>query len=303
MSFVGFGENTDRKDIVCPFLGLQDDTTTAYQFASYAHQCFHARPISAVMLEAQRKYCLTINHANCEEFIRTPNTALPASLRFENGSKLLEETSKRWVWIFLLVLALLTGIAWLIRSRVPFSSRNPAQAPIVVMATGLKDTATQTLITKPTQVQPTTTPNTVVAVTPTQELKTIIPAVRPPHYLETPIGLEQKLIIHRVLVGESLPSIANLYRTTTEAIQSVNYSLPLPLLIDWLVVVPTDPMDVKGLPAFNAYIVTAEVSVTTLAQQLSINPELLELYNGLKGEDLLNTGEWVLVPYLGTPTP
>ena len=303
MSFVGFGENTDRKDIVCPFLGLQDDTTTAYQFASYAHQCFHARPISAVKLEAQRKYCLTINHANCEEFIRTPNTALPASLRFENGSKLLEETSKRWVWIFLLVLALLTGIAWLIRSRVPFSSRNPAQAPIVVMATGLKDTATQTLITKPTQVQPTTTPTSVVAVTLTQELKTIIPAVRPPHYLETPIGLEQKLIIHRVLVGESLPSIANLYRTTTEAIQSVNYSLPIPLLIDWLVVVPTNPMDVKGLPAFKAYIVTADVSVTTLAQQLSISPDLLELYNGLQGEDLLNTSEWVLVPYLGTPTP
>lgn len=297
MSFVGIGENTDRKDIVCPFLGLQDDSSTAYQFASYAHQCFHARPVSAVKPEAQRKYCLTINHATCEEFIRTPNTALPTSLRFENGSKLLEVTRKRWVWVFLLVLALLTGIAWLIRSRVPLSSGNPAQAPIVVMSAGLKDTATQALINKPTKVQPTTTPTIVVTATTNQELKAIIPAVRPPHYLETPIGLEQKLIIHRVLVGESLPSIANLYWTTTEAIQSVNYSLPIPLLIDWLVVVPSNQKDVKGLPAFKAYIVTADVSVTTLAQQLSIDPGLLELYNGLKGEDTLKTGEWVLVPH------
>ena len=303
MSYVGIGENTDRKDIVCPFLGLQDDSTTAYQFASYAHRCFHARPVSAVKLEAQRKYCLTTNHTNCEEFIRTPNTALPASLRFENGSKMQEEARKRWVWIFLLVLALLIGIAWVIRSRVPLGSGNPAQAPNVVITAGLKDTAVQTLITKPTQVQPTATPARVVTATPTQELKTIIPTVRPLHYLETPIGLEKKLIIHRVLVGESLPSIANLYRTTTEAIQSVNYYLPIPLLIDWLVIVPTDQMDVKGLPAFKAYIVTTDVKVTTLAQQLSIDPGLMELYNGFEGEDILNTGEWVLVPCLGSPTP
>jgi hypothetical protein len=57
------------------------------------------------------------------------------------------------------------------------------------------------------------------------------------------------------------------------------------------------------LPAFKAYIITVDVSVTTLAQQISIDPGLLELYNALKGEDMLNTGEWVLVPYLGTPTP
>ena len=303
MNFVGIGENTDRRDVICPFLGLQDDSSTAYQFASHAHRCFHARPLSAVKLDAQRKYCLTFNHADCEEFIRTPNTALPASLRFENGSKLLEVTRKRWVWIFLLVLALLISIAWLIRSRVPLGSGNPAQAPIVVMSTDLKDTATQALHTKPTQVQPTTSPTIVVTATTTQELKTIIPAVRPPHYLETPIGLEQKLIIHRVLVGESLPSIANHYMTTTEAIQSVNYSLPIPMLIDWLVVVPPNQIDVKGLPAFKAYIVTADVSVTSLAEQLSVDPGLLELYNGLIGEDTLKTGEWVLVPYLGNQTP
>jgi LysM repeat protein len=124
-----------------------------------------------------------------------------------------------------------------------------------------------------------------------------------PHALETPIGLDYKLIIHRVALGESLPSMAAIYGTTAEAIQAVNYNLPLPLVVDRLVIVPINQTDIHGLPAFEAYEVKADVVVETLAQQLAVDPSLLKLYNGLKDGEPLSTGDWLLIPHVGTATP
>jgi len=60
---------------------------------------------------------------------------------------------------------------------------------------------------------------------------TLTPTAKPGHALETPIGLVDKSVIHRVKAGESLVSIANHYATTVEAIKAINYFMtPLHLL-------------------------------------------------------------------------
>jgi uncharacterized protein (DUF433 family) len=88
-----------------------------------------------------------------------------------------------------------------------------------------------------------------------------------------------------------------------EAIQAVNYYLPSPLRVDWLIIVPINQTDAHGLPAFEAYAVKVDVLVEMLAQQLSIDPASLKLYNGLGDGEILRSGEWVLVPHMGTATP
>jgi hypothetical protein len=44
-------------------------------------------------------------------------------------------------------------------------------------------------------------------------------------------------------------------------------------------------------------------SAEILAQQLSIDPTQLKLYNGLGDGEILSSGEWVLVPHMSTATP
>jgi hypothetical protein len=163
--------------------------------------------------------------------------------------------------------------------------------------------AMQTPSILPTKAQDTPTPTILVMNVPAIPSQTFTATTRSPHVLETPIGVEYKLVIHRVVAGESIMSIASQYWTTVEAIHAVNYSIPNPLLIGTLIIIPINQTDVHGLPAFGVYEVKTDISVRALAQQLSIDPALLELYNGLGNSESLSSGDWVLVPHKGIATP
>ncbi|MGB8214213.1 MAG: LysM domain-containing protein [Anaerolineales bacterium] len=154
----------------------------------------------------------------------------------------------------------------------------------------------------PTQVQNTPTP-TFTLTSPSIPTKVTTPTTESPHVLETPIGIVYKLVIHRVQPGESLESIASHYWTTVDAIAAINYHIPSPLLVNWLLIVPINQTDVQGLPVFEAYTVKTSVLVETLTQQLSIDPTMFKLYNGLNDGEILSAGEWVLVPHMATATP
>jgi len=123
------------------------------------------------------------------------------------------------------------------------------------------------------------------------------------HSLETPIGMEHPLIIHRVFSGESLTSIPAQFGTTIEAIQQVNFNLKFPLLVGSLIIIPVNQTDVSGFLAFEAFMVEKDIPVEDLAQQLMIDPALLKYYNDLQDGQVLISDEWVLVPHMGTATP
>lgn len=297
------GESADSKSPICPFLGLKDDSTTALSFPSSGNHCFHAKPVLPVKLEFQGTHCLTAAHISCEEFIRTPNTPLLPNLRFERGSRLLKKSGKTRLWIFLLVIAIVILIVWQVFARGLSGSGHPGLASVSTLPVSSTKVGLSTLPISPTQSQNTPTPTILMTPSATLPIQTATLTILLPHALETPVGLEYKLIIHRVALGESLPSMATLYGTTAEAIQAVNYNLPLPLVVDRLVIVPINQTDVHGLPAFEAYEVKSDVVVETLAQQLSVDPSLLKLYNGLKDGEPLSTGDWLLIPHVGTATP
>jgi hypothetical protein len=121
--------------------------------------------------------------------------------------------------------------------------------------------------------------------------------------LETPIGIKYPFIIHRVLDGESLILISNHYRTTAEAIQLVNYNLPIPLQVDYFIIIPINQTDVSGLPAFEAFMVKENIPVEQLAQLLMVDPGVFKYYNALQDGQVVPANAWMLVPHTGTATP
>lgn len=114
--------------------------------------------------------------------------------------------------------------------------------------------------------------------------------------LETPIGLDQKFMIHRMMEGESLELLAGKYETTVATIQAVNYYLPLPIHINWTVVIPLGMIDISGLPAFQPYMVVAGMTVEEFAQSMSVDVSTLSYYNGLTATYQLSPGDWLLIP-------
>jgi len=296
-------ENANRNAQVCPFLGLGDDPETALSFPSAHNLCFHAKPALPVKLEFQRAYCLDINHTSCEEYNREPDNPLPSELRFIGGSGLRGKFWKAGIWIILLAFVVVALVVWQVLSRGLLGPGKYNRLPEVTLQGISTSVGFQTPTIPSTQMQDTPTSTLFQTTTPTFFIITFAPTTATSHALETPIGVEYKLVIHRVLAGESIMSIANQYWTTVDAIQAINYNLPTPLRIDWLIIVPVNRTDIHGLPSFEAYEVKTDIAVRTLAQQLSIDPALLELYNGLGNNEFLNSGEWVLVPHMSTATP
>lgn len=295
--------DTDRSAQVCPYLGLRDDPATALSFPSQHNRCFHAGPALPVKLEFQRSTCLSINHTDCEEYHRKPDTPLPPELRYAGGAGQKKKVGKAGVWIFILVIVIVSLLAWQLLSRGLLGFGNPGQSPGVTVPAISTNVENPILPTFTSQMQDIPTPTLINTDTPTFPTLTFAPTVELPHTLETPIGVEYKLVIHRVLAGESLVSIASQYWTTVDAIQAVNYSLPSPLRIDWLIIVPINQTEIQGLPFFEAYQVKTDITVRILAQQLSVDPAIMELYNGLGNDELLSSGDWVLIPHISTATP
>ena len=75
------------------------------------------------------------------------------------------------------------------------------------------------------------------------------------------------------------------------------------LLINNLIIIPVNQTDVRGLPAFQAFMVENGITVEALAKQVLVDPVMLEYYNELQAGQVLAAGEWVLVPHISTPTP
>jgi len=295
-------ETVDHKSSVCPFLGLIDDPETAQSFASPNNYCFQTKSALPVKLEFQRAYCLSNNYKTCDKYSSLHESPLPYSGRFRRRSKTNITLGKAALFILLLGFVIVV-ITWLIISRDQHPNRTNNQAPVTSIASDSTNIQTRASTISPSKVTDASTPTILVTATPTLVIATEIPNLNLPHALETPIGVEQKLIIHRAENGESLESIANRYWTTIEAIQAINYYLPSPLWVGTLVIVPVNQTDISGLPSFDAFEVNSDISVQALAQQLSVEPTLLELYNGIGSNESLKSGDWVIVPHMSTATP
>ena len=146
----------------------------------------------------------------------------------------------------------------------------------------------------------------------TSRLSTVVPASATPtllpvpqviptisrqfHGIDTLIGLNHMFRIHRAAQGETLEILAIRDSTTVAALHAVNYKLSIPIRPRQMIVIPVFQKDVSDLPEFEAYRVVEDTTLENLSIELDVDVEALKLYNGLRFEQYVYHGEWLVVP-------
>lgn len=296
---------TDRVEIenvliYCPFLGLADDPETSLSFPSVWNNCHHGKKTEPVTLEHQRKYCLSENHPFCPVFNQPAGQPFPRELRYARESN----SGRRRLWNFLLFMLLIVVVVRIglasfqilpiknpfpINNLIPLSTNSPIPVQASPSPTSTP-TSTAVLPSATPFVSPVPSETVYISETP------FFASTRIPHQIESLVGLNYLFRIHRIKNSDTLASLAYQNNTTEAAIVTINYSLPTPLRTQTLVVIPVNRKDVSDLPKFEAYRVLEDTDIEVLAGELDVNPEELQLYNGLGTETQLYAGEWLVVP-------
>jgi len=281
----------------CPFLGIKTDPETAFDYASIWNACHRSKPPEIPLLDYQSTTCLTSAHVSCPIFTSTGDSKFPPNL-IERVQ--LRSSKRKRIWIIGIALVLLVLVILLILSqlfapeKVPeVTVSMPVQETTQLISQDIEETFTATKMEGETSSAEVTSAET-NALTQTSPLNEVT------HKLDVPIGTDYQFIIHQVLEGESLEQFAVQYDTSREVITKINYFLPVPLWVNWLVIIPVNLTDPGDLPTFEAYLVTEEtISIGKLSEKLAVNLEDLSYYNGIGVEHVMKSGEWLLIPREG----
>lgn len=326
---------------ICPYLGLADDAQTSLAFPSAWNTCHRHQPGVVPSLHHQTEFCLVEQHAQCPVYLNQQAT-LPRHQRSVTQTPKARSSPLLALLGGLILLMALGGLGWTFLSPsallflstptstltfTPRPTRTSTLTPTYTFTTIPTFTRTPSLTPTLGTVTASFTPTRTASFTPTATLtrtatftpsatftrtpsRTVTPSRTPSqtqvlskHSLEVSIGSKYPFLIHKVRVGENMNQYAEKYHTSVEAIILVNHNLKTPLWVDTLVIVPVGFTDVADLPSFEAHLVTeANRSVEALAAELGVSAADLRLYNALAEGELLQTGDWILVPHPRTET-
>ena len=280
----------------CPFLGIKTDPETAFDYASIWNACHRSKPPEIPLLDYQSTTCLTPSFINCPIYKNSADIKFPPKL-IERVQ--LRSNKRKRILIFGISFVLLVLVIMLIKQVVVPGTvpevlvSQPLKETTQVISQDIEETSTATKIESETSSAEVTSAET-NALTQTSPLNEVT------HKLDVPIGTDYQFIIHQVLEGESLEQFAVQYDTSREVITKINYFLPVPLWVNWLVIIPVNLTDPGDLPTFEAYLVTEEtISIGKLSEKLAVNLEDLSYYNGIGVEHVMKSGEWLLIPREG----
>ena len=269
---------------VCPCLGLKDDPETSYSFPSHANHCFRSGSCTALRLDYQRKCCLSGDHTECELFRAAAGVFPKRFIGTAHRSWQLSSAFRKFLLGLFVILGVTGALVWLILSGpggIPASS--PGVNPQDPLTPIIENTFT------PPQNTAVPSPSSTVRL-PTSTLLVL-------HALDVPIGTLTPLVIHQVSEGESLEVLASHFNTTSEAIIAINYDFFLPLWPNALIVIPLGQVNVIDLPQFEPYHVKEAISLNDLAADLSVDIEMLKVYNLVGSDHVFAVGDWVLIPH------
>lgn len=268
---------------VCPALGLNNDSGSSCSYPSKANHCFHTTPVTAIKLDYQRKVCLLEVHTECELF---HGAAGRSRKHFSGALHPSWRHSSAWrVFLLGLVLFLgaVAGFIWLVLYGPGGVPTPPPRFDPEIPVTGLNEI--------------TSTPQHTASPSPSITVVVLTPTLLALHALDVPIGTLTPLVIHQVSEGESLEVLASHFNTTSEAIIAINYDFFLPLWPNALIVIPLDQVNVIDLPQFEPYHVKEAISLKDLAADLSVDIEMLKVYNLVGSDHVFAVGDWVLIPH------
>jgi hypothetical protein len=304
--------NANQPVRACPALGLKDDAVTSLSFPSNGNYCHRSTPIATPRFAHQQEFCLGGKFRECPLFLSQEGMPLPLELRIPiKPPRLTGNNSRYYVGFFLVVLLVILAGGWAI-ARQPISPMGIGMETQPDLELGISDSRTPMPVTGTASLLPMPWPTSVIPVSTAGNSNTgtatsvnsrspISPTSMPSkHQMEVPIGTEYKFVIHKVLDGENLDTLAARYDTSSEAIVSVNYGLTSSIWLDSVLVIPIGFSDYEKLPAFLVYQVKQTdrgISVESLAKQLRVNALELKYYNGWTNPgDRPLVGDLVLVP-------
>lgn len=294
----------------CPHLGLHDDPRTSLAYPSVWNYCYRANPPASVIPSYQVTACLNREYVNCPVYLAEAGGPLPSGLRGRlkvparrvSGKA---RKSNRAIWIIVLAVLLISTI-WLGTRFLPRSAPPLSTPGLVATSTGIPTSTARAGWTNPAQmvtinatatIRPTQTPQkTVSPAFPTLTLSpTLIPGTCG-HALDIPFGTDPQFVIHRVAGGENLDLYALKYQTTQDAIRALNFSMPVPVWSDWIVVIPIGISDMRGIPSFELYQASGQaMTLEELARQLGADALSMQKYNAFDDTCRIFV-EWLLVP-------
>ena len=282
----------------CPYLGLKTDPATIFNYPSNWNFCYRAKPEVSPSMLHQQDVCLKGEYASCPVFSNLRRVKLPEDLTQPKYQPTWKNRTLRIIAGAVgLLLILLLGLPYLNNVFAP--PLMPDNENGATKLTSVTLTPTNLKLT-PSLEQPLITENS-TKISETEELPTAqVVETAIVRRLDIPIGGERKFIVHQVLTGESLEQYAETYSTTRDAIVELNYLLPIPLWINWLVVIPINFQEISDPTTFEAYIVTQnQISAQELAEKFAIDINALRYFNNLAANQLFYSGDVVIIPREG----
>ncbi len=276
---------------ICPYLGLPEDADSVQDYPSANNVCHHVSPPTVPTLTHQTNCCLTEEYARCQVYAAEHNSKMPAELTIKESRP--PRRPVRWLFVSLAaVAAVLVGLFLL------NDARKTGQATVPGPAATSTHTAAPFLLIRDSTATPTHAVSPTATSTPLPPTLTpTVKATRAPHSLDVVIGEQDKFIIHRVSSGESIQLFATQHNTTPDVIKSMNHNLVVPIWVDSIIIIPLDRRDPGDLPAFEPYgIAEKGLTLRDIAIKFDVDLETLSQYNNLLPEDVLEPGEWVLIP-------
>jgi LysM repeat protein len=273
----------------CPHLGIINDERTAMAFPTLQNFCHQCVPPNIPNISHQREFCLAEKHSQCPLFLSEVIQPMPPELLSGKANKSGRSKKKTIGLILLLLLILLLGL-WLLTRPGGISSffASVERETPKIASIPKGETKTATIPTVTLQPSPTAT----------EIIPTLTSTPVQPHMLETPIGVENKLLVHQVKAGESLISIALAYDTTVDAIKAINYNNGT-FWVDSLLVIPVGQKDVSTTQQYKVILIDKEDdTLQDLATRYSADIQMLSQINFLPETYSFHYGEWVLIPVI-----
>lgn len=277
----------------CPFLGFRDDKNTRMAFPAEQNVCHKCKPLNPPKASHQREYCLTTKFSECSIFPTEQGKPLPKELSFYESSTLGISRKVSIPSIIAGSVLLILIAIWLIKF--------PPWAPVALSETHTITPNVENSLIDTTQavVIPTASPTLEPTTTQLPPTPTSTPVL--PHLIETPFGLENKLVVHQVLAGENLTMLAATFNTSVEAIQAINVITDKFMRVNTLLVIPVNHTDVSAYPRFQALLIDEpDTTLEELATQYAVELSLLGQVNHLPEDYSFQIGEWVLIPSTST---
>jgi len=289
----------------CPFLGLRNDPQTRFGFPSLGNYCHRITPPALVTTDYQQNWCFSEEYPNCAVYQGASKSQLPDGLIFKQENVL--SNRNRLLAIGLIILAIILVIFLVaLFGRNRGTRQNDQSQTATAIAGNLAITLQVNNTIPPPSLTPTVEPTLAPTGTNTPTVtSTNTPA--PPTLgpgLETPFGLKNEYLIHKVVSNESLNIIAHRYQTTADVITATNELRGgTSLQIDQILVIIPNQTEVSDLPVFRPVYLDQDASVDALAQENGVSTRDLRRYNALGDSDLIPAGRWIIIPLPPQPGP